>query len=236
MDENNNKLEELAEEVKDELEEAEKAVEEAPEEAKDVLNDVINQVKEKFGSLKQAVADIDLNKDGLKLGEQLGKFSEQVSQKIDEAGKKLEGYKEDDKIQEAWASTKDKLTKLSNTVIEKGKEAYNSFTRSEKVEEAVDETAAKVDDALNDIKEKGAEIYEGSNPNIKKAVDTVVEKSKEAGSYISDKYNEFVHNESVRKVVVSARDNIVYFADMLANSVKDILPVEEEEKEEETEE
>ena len=234
MDENK-KIEELAEEVKDELHEAEEQIEEAPEEAKEVLNDVLAQVKEKLAGLKEAVVALDLNKDGITLGEHLGKFSEFVSHKLDDAGNKLGELRNDPKTEEVWAKTKENVTKISEGVVGKAKEVYANVVESEKLNASIDEAAGKLDEAVKAVKEKGSELYENADPNVKKTVDTVVEKGKEAESFVAEKYQEFIHNENVRKAVVGAKDSVIDFAEKVAAAVKDLLPGEKKEEESEEE-
>ena len=232
MDENK-RIEDLAEEVKDELNEAEAEVEEAPEEAKEVLNDVLSQVREKLVNLKDAVAGLDLNKDGVTLGEHLGKFSEFVSHKLDDAGTKLGELKNDPKTEEVWAKTKANVTRISEGVVGKAKEVYANVVESEKLNATVDEAAGKLDEAVKSVKEKGAELYEKADPNVKKTVDAVVGKGKEAESFVAEKYQEFIHNESVRKTVVGAKDTVVDFAEKVISAFKDLLPNEKKEESEE---
>lgn len=230
MDENK-RIEELAEEVKDELHEAEAEIEEAPEEAKEVLNDVLSQVKEKLTGLKEAIVGLDLNKDGVTLGEHLGKFSEFVSHKLEETGDKLGELKKDPKTEEVWAKTKANVTRISEGVVGKAKEVYATVMENEKLNETVDTAASKLDEAVKSVKEKGEELYANADPNVKKTVDAVVVKGKEAESFVAEKYQEFVHNENVRKTVVGAKNTIVDFAEKIVAAVKDLLPIEKKEEE-----
>ena len=238
MDENKN-LEELEQEVKDELSEVEKGIEEAnDDEVKDVAKKVLDQAKASLLNLKAAVEGLDLNKDGVTLGQHLGKFSQQITDAINRAQEKV-GYKElDEQTQQAWGQTKETITKVSDNVVKAAKDAYETVINKEKLKETWDSAAEKLSEATKEagknISAKGEEIYAEvaeKNPELKEAVDKVTEKAGEASAFISEKYQEFIHDEKVRAAVRTAKNNIEEFSSKVVEAFKDMFKPEEEAEE-----
>ena len=240
MDENKN-LEELEQEVKDELSEVEKGIEEAnDEEVKETAKKVLDQAKASLLNLKEAVSGLDLNKDGVTLGQHLGKFSQQITDAIAHAQEKV-GHKElDEQTEQAWGATKETLTKVSDNVVKAAKEAYETVTNKEKLKETWDSAAEKLSEATKEagkkVTAKGEAIYAEyaeKNPKVKETVDKVAEKAGEASAFVSEKYQEFIHDEKVRAAVRTAKNNIEEFSGKVVEAFKDMFKPEEEEAEEE---
>ena len=212
MDENKN-LEELEQEVKEELDEVEKGIDEVvDEDVKEVAKKVLEQAKTSLAGLKDAISNLDLNKDGVTLGQHLGKFSQQISDAIDNAQEKV-GFKDlDEKSSQAWGATKETLNKVSDNVVKAAKEAYETVTNKEKLKETWDNATGKLSEVTKEATKKGEEFYADvaeKNPAIKETVDKVAEKTKEASRYVSDKYQEFIHDEKVRETVRNAKNIVV---------------------------
>jgi len=238
MDENKN-LEELEQEVKEELNEVEKGIEEAAdEEVKEVAKKVLAQAKESLQSLKDAVVNLDLNKDGVTLGQHLGKFSQQITDAINHAQEKMEPKELDEQSENAWGATKEALNKVSDSVVKAAKEAYETVTNKEKFKETWDNAAEKLSEATKEAGKKVAEKSEAiyadvaeKNPQVKETVDKVAEKTKEASDFVAEKYQEFIHDEKVRATVRTAKNNLVEFGGKVAEAFKDMFKPEEEEEE-----
>ena len=233
MEENKN-FEELEEEVKKELDEVEAVAEESEEETREQVKDVLNTVKGALGKFKEAILSIDINKDGVTVGNHVEELTKTVGETIGKANEKFAEIK-DEKGTEAWEKVKVSLGKVTDTVVTRTKEAFGKVTEGEPaveetVDETVDQTAEKVDKVVDDLKAKGAELYEKavSNEEVKKVVDKVSEKTKEVAGAASEKYQEFIHDEKVRETVRNAKNTVTDFADKLADAVKGILGKKEE--------
>lgn len=233
MDENKN-LEELEQEVKEELDEVEKGIDEVvDEDVKEVAKKVLEQAKTSLAGLKDAISNLDLNKDGVTLGQHLGKFSQQISDAIDNAQEKV-GFKDlDEKSSQAWGATKETLNKVSDNVVKAAKEAYETVTNKEKLKETWDNATGKLSEVTKEATKKGEEFYADvaeKNPAIKETVDKVAEKTKEASRYVSDKYQEFIHDEKVRETVRNAKDSLTDLASKVMSGVKDLFGGKDEEE------
>lgn len=239
MDENKN-LEELEQEVKDELNEAEKAVEEATDEdVKEAAKRLIDMAGKSLASLKEAIINLDLNKDGVTLGTHLGKFSQQITDAIDHAQEKLGTKELDEKTTQAWGQTKESLAKISDNVVKAAKDAYETVTNKEKLKETWDNATEKFTEAAKEATQKatakGEELYNEvaeKNPGVKEAVEKATEKTKEATQFVSDKYQEFIHDEKVRTTVREAKNTVLDISEKVAAAVKDLFKPEEEDEEE----
>ena len=238
MDENKN-LEELEQEVKDELSEVEKGIEEAnDEEVKETAKKVLEQAKASLLNLKAAVEGLDLNKDGVTLGQHLGKFSQQITDAINHAQEKMEPKELDEQSENAWGATKEKLTQVSDSVVKAAREAYETVTNKEKFKETWDNAAEKLSEATKEagkkVAEKSEEIYADvaeKNPQVKEIGDKVAEKTKVAREFAADKSQEFIHDEKVRATVRTAKNNLVEFGGKVVEAFKDMFKPEDEEEE-----
>ncbi len=239
MDENKN-LEELEQEVKDELNEAEKAVEEATDEdVKEAAKKLIDMAGKSLTSLKEAIINLDLNKDGVTLGTHLGKFSQRITDAIENAQERLGAKELDEKTSQAWGQTKESLTKISDNVVKAAKDAYETVTNKEKLKETWDNATEKFAEAAKETSRKviakGEELYNEvaeKNPGVKEAVDKAAAKTKEASQFVSDKYQEFIHDEKVRATVREAKNTVLDLSEKLTEAVKDLFKPEEEDEEE----
>ena len=223
-----NKVEEIVEEVKEDVAEAVEDVKEETNETAEEAKDVIAQAKAGFKNFIEKVAAIDLDKDGKTIGnrvEELGKAAKDV---VNTAAEKFNEVKEDPKTGETIDKAKETFNNVTNTVSSKVKDVVNSF---KKQEEPCEEKVEVVEEPVEAEKEAPVEEI-NFNEEVKKMADTITEKAKVAGEYASDKYQEFIHDENVRKTVRTARDFVVG----LAGKVKDALEGKKEETEETPEE
>lgn len=226
----NKKIEEFEQEVKKELadnfKDAEESLKEVPEETKKELGEIFRQVKAAVLKLKDQLVALDVNKDGVTLGEHLEEFTKNINETVSKATAKVNDVKLDEKSQEAWVKTKDAAIRAGYAIREKAKEVYTTVINKEKVEKTVDEAVQKVDEAVAKVQAKGEEIYDDAlenNPEMKKVVDAVVDKTLEAKEFVDAKYQEFIHNPEVRKTVREARNKVVEFADKIVESTKDLF-------------
>ncbi len=239
----NKKIEEFEQEVKKELadnfKEAEESLNEASDETRKELGEVFNQVKVAVLKLKDQLVALDINKDGVTLGDHLEEFTKNINETVTKTTAKISEAKLDEKSMDAWNKTKDAVVKASESIKAKAKEVYTNVVNKEKVDKVVDDAAAKVDEVVAKVQTKGEELYGEAlekNPEMKKVVDTVVDKTLEAKEFVDAKYQEFIHNPEVRKTVRTARDKVVEFTGNVVESVKEMFNNETEEEPEDEEE
>ncbi len=237
-----NKVEEFVEEVKEDVAEAVEEVKEDVAETAEETKDVFAQAKAGFKSFIDKVAAIDLNKDGKTVGtrvEELGKAAKDV---VNTAAEKFNEVKEDPKTGETLDKAKETFNNVTSTVSNKVKDVVNSFRKQEEPccekpgeECCCEEKKEAAEEPVN--AEEAAPVEEiNFNEEVKKMADTITEKAKVASEYASDKYQEFIHDENVRKTVRTARDFVVGLAGKVKDALEGKNEVTEETPEENTEE
>ena len=124
-----------------------------------------------------------------------------------------------------------KLNGVAEKVSTKAKELFSQIDK-EKVQETVDEAAKKFDETVDKVVDASEEVYAKAteNPDVKKVVDAVGAKTKEATEFVNEKYQEFIHDEKVRETVRNAKDGLTDLAGKAMNSLKNLFGGNNEEE------
>ena len=226
MDENKN-IQEFEEEVVKELDEVVDETAHAPEVQEEVKS-VIEQVKEALKGLKETVVNLDLDKDGVTLGARIEEFSKTVNETVNKASEK---FNENPQAKETWEGAKTRFNGVTEKISNKAKELFGQVDK-DKVQETVDEAAKKFDETVDKVVDASEEVYAKAteNPEVKKVVDAVTEKTKEASTYVNEKYQEFIHDEKVRETVRNAKDGLTDLAGKAIGTFKNLFGGNNEEE------
>ena len=226
MDENKN-IQEFEEEVVKELDEVVDETAHDPEVQEEVKS-VIEQVKEALKGLKETVVNLDLDKDGVTLGARIEEFSKTVNETVSKASEK---FNENPQAKETWEGAKTRFTDVTEKVSTKAKELFAQIDK-DKVQETVDEAAKKFDETVDKVVDASEEVYAKAteNPEVKKVVDAVGEKTKEATAFVNEKYQEFIHDEKVRETVRNAKDGLTDLAGKAIGTLKNLFGGNNEEE------
>jgi len=178
--------------------------------------------------LKEKVVNLDLNNDGVTLGNHLDEFGKTVNEAVNKASEK---FNENEQAKETWEGAKTRFNGVAEKVSTKAKELFSQIDK-EKVQETVDEAAKKFDETVDKVVDASEEVYAKAteNPDVKKVVDAVGAKTKQATEFVNEKYQEFIHDEKVRETVRNAKDGLTDLAGKAMNSLKNLFGGNNEEE------
>ena len=237
MDENKNfeqKVENLEEEVKEVEEElAGEAAEE---------KGILEQAGDALKDLKDKVSAVEVN-DGVTIGDYAESFGNKVGEVFSTASSKVKAFAEDPKTVEAVNKAKENVGKAAEAVKGKISEVVASFKKEEEAEEAEECCCHHEEGEECCCHEEGeecccekAEEEKKLEDEVKKVANAVTDKAKEVKDAASAKYQEFIHDENVRKTVRNAKNFLTSLAEKTVSGVKNLFEPEKAEEEGEKEE
>lgn len=237
MDENKN-FEQEAEKVEEQVKEVEEEIAaEAGEEGKSVLKQAGDALK----GLKDKVSAVEVN-DGVTVGEYAEAFGNKVGEVFVSASEKVKAFAEDPKTVEVVNKTKETLGKAVNTVKDKFNDVVESFKKEEKEEECCCQEGEECccheegEECCCDEECCCCEEDTTFEEEVKKVTDAVTAKAKEVKDAAGAKYQEFIHDENVRKTVRNAKNFLESLAEKTVAGVKGLFEAEKPEEEGEKEE